>query len=201
MTWRKDETWRFSEVTELTVLKAVSVAIHRAFAPDILKAENWRASRRIEGWMSPLAALTSFGSPKWENIRRLRALAAAGSLIDMLLDSRGPFAPGVGGGFGVPSPLFVGLFEIGGAVMGGGGPGFGPGFTWEPPGVLACCFAALAARCFSCSSLLSAFVIFFWDLAWGCWVEGPSVGIPFVGWVERSGAGILGKVCRGSQGI
>ena len=56
-----------------TVLKAVKVAIHRAFAPVILNAENWSASRAIAGWMSPLAALTGFGKPKCEKIRRPRA--------------------------------------------------------------------------------------------------------------------------------
>ena len=82
--WRRDivldylqtlsDPCRFGLYTRIrTILKAVNVAIHRAFAPVILNAENWSASRAIAGWMSPLAALTDFGEPKCEKIRRSRA--------------------------------------------------------------------------------------------------------------------------------
>lgn len=122
MTYKRGETYMLKqELTMIrTVLKAVNVAIHRALAPDILNVENWRASRRIAGWMSPLAALTGLGNPKCENIRKLRAFNAGGSLIDILLDSLGALAPGVNGGLGVPSPLFLGLFAGGGVITGGG---------------------------------------------------------------------------------
>ena len=120
---QQNETCRtqVTVVVGLTVLNAVRVAIHRALAPEILNVENWRASRSIAGWMSPFAALTGFGSPKCENMRRLRAFNTGGSLIDILLDSLGPFAPGVTGGLGVPSPLFLGLFNAGGGATTGGG--------------------------------------------------------------------------------
>ena len=119
-------------------------------------------------------------------------MAAAGSLIDILLDSLGPLAPGVAGGLGVASPHFVGFLEGAGAEMGGGGPAFGAPFGWEPPGAVPCCIAAFAARCRSGSSLLSALVIFFCDLAGG-WVDGPSAEGPFEGWVGSTGAGITDR--------
>ena len=117
----------------------------------------------------------------------------------LALDSLGPFAPGVAGGFGVPSPLFVGFLDNWGAEMGGGAPAFGGApLGWDPPGALVCCFAAaLAARCFSCSSLRSAFVMFFCDFAWG-WDDEPSADGP-LGWVGRTGAGMVTRVWRASE--
>lgn len=65
---------------ERTVLKAVNVAIHLAFAPVILKSENWSARRRMAGWMSPLTVLTGFGRPKCEKMRRPRELSGGKSV-------------------------------------------------------------------------------------------------------------------------
>jgi hypothetical protein len=40
-------------IKTLAVLKAVKVAMHRAFAPQMLNSENCSPSLIIAGWMSP----------------------------------------------------------------------------------------------------------------------------------------------------
>lgn len=102
-----------------TVLNAVSVAIHRAFAPVILNSENWSARRRMAGWMSPLTALTVFGLPKCENMRSPRSLAPAASYVLIVARPVSFAFPGVAGAArGVVSVALNGFFAAGDEVDG-----------------------------------------------------------------------------------
>lgn len=140
--------------------------MQRAFAPVILNSENWRASRRMAGWMSPFTTLTGLGRPKCENIRRPRALAGGATLTEspralplggILLVA----AVGVKGSFALLGLL--GADDEAGARAGGFDPCFGGAPLSGPPALA----AAFAARCFSWSSLRSALVMLFWERGGG----------------------------------
>lgn len=130
-----------------TVLNAVRVAMHRAFAPHILNSENCRASLIMQGCISPLTPCPCFVSPKCEKMRRLRDLFVAVSIS--IADGSTPedwvFSA-------APEPLLCAESVL----------GFALGLFGVSP-VCGCCFcASFAARCFSCSSLRSALDIDFW---------------------------------------
>lgn len=144
-----------------TVLKVVNIAIHLAFAPVILNSANCKPSLMTAGWMSPLVMAGGFGVPKWENMRKPRGVSSSWAL-------------GCRASLGSPFPGFVvGSFPdfLGGAAEGGAVPlpltlGF---CLWEGAGLeeagcpATALAAAFAARCASCCSRRSAFVICFWD--------------------------------------
>ena len=140
-----------------TFLNAVRVAMHLALAPHILNSEKSSPSLMIAGWISPFVWPIGFGWPKWENMRSPwdSDFPAASSAVKIdpksleadiwcLDPAASIFLWGVGGSFILDCPVA------------------------EPDGVCGACFpcccgfeASLAALCFSWSSLLSAFVIFF----------------------------------------
>lgn len=145
-----------------TVLNAVRVAIHRAFAPAILKDENCSAVRAMAGWMSPLAALTGFGRPKCEKMRSPRAwFFPAWSTTDpcAAFAFSAAFAEGVAGGLNAASETRPALLLVAPAppAAGASAAGLPPCFPAAPP--VAAALAAFAARCFSCSSRRSCFVL------------------------------------------
>lgn len=136
-----------------TVLKAVSKAIHLAFAPVILNSANCKPSLMMAGWMSPLEMVSGFGVPKWENMRKPRGVSSSWAL-------------GCKASLGSPFPDFLGGAAEGGAVPLPLTLGF---CLWEETGLeeagwtTAALAAAFAARCASCCSRRSAFVICFCD--------------------------------------
>ena len=132
--------------------------MHLAFAPVILKVENWRPRRITAGWMSPLTLLRGFGCPKCENMRRPLVTAASSppwvdsrvSFPERLADSGGGLSPEV-----VPllprpcAPIAVP------PVLSATLPLAPPLSPWAFDAAA----RAFAARCFSCNSRLCAFVI------------------------------------------
>ena len=172
-----------------TVWNARSVAMQREFAPVILNCENWSARRTIAGWMSPLAALTGFCSPKCEKILSpppppTPAATTVSLVVDpaarVSLVARAGIAGEARGAFS------VGLVRLRGDGAGPEeeGAAFAAAFPPDPlasPG--AALAASFAALCFSWSSLRSALVISF------CFGFESGLG-PLGGCTGRDGVGI-----------
>jgi hypothetical protein len=161
--------------------------MQRAFAPEILKLENSRASLTTAGWISPFPLLTAFVRPKCEKMRRPCARRARSSWIAApsfksrtTLDDAPGFADPRGA---VASPPTRAVF------FGAEGPTcLEPPFAGAAAG-FSVALAAFSARCFSCSSLRSALVIDFCDFdAGGATAPSVAGGAPFCADVEAPGS-------------